>query len=94
MNGRALDLDLPVIVDVHAGEDLHQGRFARAVLTHEGVDFAALQVEVDVAQSRDASEGFGDAFGFQDDVMSVGRLSAVTGRPPAGSDARSHLILN
>ena len=66
-NRRALDPDLAVIVDVHAGEDLHQGRFARAVLTHEGVDFAAPQVEVDVAQSCYAGEGFGDAFGFKDD---------------------------
>ena len=82
-NRRALDPDLAVIVDVHTGEDLHQGRFARAVLTHEGVDLAAPQVEVDVAQRRDAGEGFGDAFGFKDDIVTVGRLTAIAVRPPA-----------
>ncbi len=66
-NRRALDPDLAVIVDVHAGEDLHQGRFARAVLTHEGVDFTAPEVEVDVVQRRYAGEGFRDAFRFEDD---------------------------
>src|ERR1700721_1696718 len=35
-NRRALDPDLAVIVDVDAGEDLHQGRFARAVLALRG----------------------------------------------------------
>ena len=33
-NVRTLDPDLAVIVDVHAREDLHQCRFARAVLPH------------------------------------------------------------
>ena len=70
-NRRALDPDLAVIVDVHAGEDLHQCRFAGAVLAHEGVDFAAPQVEVDVAQRRHAGEGFGDAFRFKDDGVVV-----------------------
>ena len=69
-NRRAFDPDLAVIVDVHAGEDLHQGRFARAVLAHERVYFAAPQVEVDVAQDCDAGEGFGDAFGFEDNGVS------------------------
>src|ERR1700722_19267625 len=72
-NRRALDPDLAIIVDVHSSEDLHQGRFARAVLPHEGVDFAAPQVEIDVAQSRYASEGFGDAFRFEDDGVAIGR---------------------
>jgi hypothetical protein len=31
------------------------------------VNLAAPQVEVDVAQNCDASEGLGDAFGFKDD---------------------------
>ena len=31
-NRRALDPDLAVVVDVDAGQDLHQGRFACAVL--------------------------------------------------------------
>ena len=93
-NRRALDPDLAVIVDVHAGEDLHQGRLAGAVLAHEGVDLAAPQVEVDVAQSRHAGEGFGDAFGFEDDGVAVGRLAAIATRSPARSDARSHLVLD
>jgi hypothetical protein len=68
---------------VHAGEDLHQGRFARAVLPHEGVDFAAPQVEIDIAQSRYASEGFGDAFRFEDDGVPIGRVTAIATRSSA-----------
>ena len=66
-NRRALDPDLAVIVDMHAGEDLHQGRFAGAVLPHKRVDFAAPQVEVDVAKRRHSGKGFGYAFRFKDD---------------------------
>src|ERR1700722_17653322 len=66
-NRRTLDPDFAVIIDMHAGEDLHQGRFARAVLTHKRVDFAASQVEVDVAKRRHSGKGFGYAFRFKDD---------------------------
>jgi hypothetical protein len=47
------------------------------------VDFAAPQVEVDVAQSRYAGESFGDTFRFEDDGVAIGRLAAIATRSPA-----------
>ena len=79
---------------MHPREDLHQRRFACAVLPHQRMHFAAPQVEVDVAQNCNAGEGFGDAFGLKDGILIVGRLSVIGARPPARSDARCHLILN
>jgi hypothetical protein len=73
-NRGALDLDLAFIFDVHAGENFHQGRFARAVLTHKGVDFAAPQIEVDVAQRRYAGESLGHAPRFEHNGMIARRL--------------------
>ena len=57
------------VFDMHSGEDFHQGRLAGAVLAHQRMHFAAPQVEVDVAQRRDAGEGFGDASGLQNDSV-------------------------
>ena len=66
--GAALDPDGALVVGVHAGEDFHQGALAGAVLAHQRVHFAAVEVEVDVAQRRDAGEGFRDALGNEDNA--------------------------
>ena len=42
---------------MHAGDDLHQRAFARAVLADETVDLAGEKREVDPAQRLDAAEG-------------------------------------
>ena len=49
------------IVGIDAGQDLHQRRLAGAVFAHQRVDFAGLQLEVDVAKRGDAAETLGDA---------------------------------
>jgi hypothetical protein len=85
-DGRSLDADHAVVVDVHAGEDFHQCRFAGAVLAHQRVHFAAHQVEVDVTQRRHAGERLGDAFRVQDDGMVAWRrTSGVDGESSARS---------
>ena len=61
MHRPAVDRHAAVVLAVQAGDDLHQGRFAGAVLAHQAVDLAPAQHEVDVAQGRDAAERFGDA---------------------------------
>ena len=50
---------------VHAGDDLDEGRFAGAVLAHQGVDLARLQVERDVIERSNARERLADAFDRQ-----------------------------
>ena len=44
-----------------AGEDVHQRRLAGAVLAEQRVNLAALEVEIDAAQSLHAAEMLGDA---------------------------------
>ena len=43
-----------------AGDHLDQRRFARAVFTDQGVDFAGMEVERDTLQSVHAGEGLAD----------------------------------
>ena len=88
-NRRALDPDLAVIVDVHSGEDLHQGRLARAILPHESMDLAAHEIEVDVAQRCHSGKSFGDAAGLEHNGVAAWRLRCVIGMEPlARSSAR------
>src|SRR5262249_27818452 len=50
---------------VDAGDDLHQGRLAGAVLAHQGMDMAALQAERDVVERQYARESLAHAFDFE-----------------------------
>ena len=38
------------------GRDLHQGRFASAILAHQGVDFTGPQIKVHLSQHRGRPE--------------------------------------
>jgi hypothetical protein len=53
-NRRATDLDRAGIRTHHARCDAHQGRFSRAVLAQERVDFAALRLKGNVLHGDDA----------------------------------------
>ena len=55
-DGRAVDLHLAFEIGVNAGDDLHQGRLAGAVLADQPVDLACLEREAHIAQRRDAAE--------------------------------------
>ena len=54
------DLDRSPVRGVDAHEDLHEGGLPGAVLAHEGVDLARVQVEGDVVQDPHAGEGLVD----------------------------------
>ena len=54
----------PPVVEMDAGNDLHHGGFSGAVLTHESVDGAGLQLEVHPVEDLDAVEGFSYPFQF------------------------------
>src|SRR5829696_1080592 len=60
-NGVPGDLDGAAIGRVDTGEDLHEGRLAGSVLAHQRVDFAWLEVELDVFERLDARKRLGDA---------------------------------
>ena len=45
-----IQVDPPLIGTVDPHENLHQCRFAGAILTEQGVDFAAVKFEVDIAK--------------------------------------------
>ena len=49
------------ILGVNAGENLHQGGFARAVLSHQRVDLPVLQVKPGVFQHLVGGEGLVDS---------------------------------
>jgi hypothetical protein len=60
----AVDRDGALVGTLHPVEDLHQGRLARAVLTHQGVHGAAADSDVDVGVRYHAGEPLGDALQF------------------------------
>ena len=64
--GLAVEDDLALVALVDPGQDLHEGGFARAVLAHQGVDLAGVDVEVDVGEREDAGEAHGDAAHLED----------------------------
>jgi hypothetical protein len=47
-------------------ENVHQGRFARAVFAEERVDFALLQSQVNVIVREDAGKSLGDSVEYED----------------------------
>ena len=71
VDGPALQEDLAFVQAVDAGEDLHQRRFAGAVLADEAEDFARADVQADVVQRADAGKGFADVIHPQQGVRSV-----------------------
>ena len=57
--------ELARIMRDHAGEDVHQRRFAGAVLAEQRMDLAGPDIEIDVVQRAHAWEGLAYAFGRQ-----------------------------
>ena len=75
---RAVEPNDAVVLDVHAGEDLHQGRLAGAVLADQRVHLAGPEIEIDVAERRDPAERFANARRLEDDAVAPVRPA---GRP-------------
>ena len=75
---RVVDLhDLAVLFD-HAGfrliqakQNTHQGRFAGAVLTKQGMDLAPLQLKRDIVICLDSGEFLGDVQHFNNIICHV-----------------------
>ena len=62
-----LDDDAPAgLRPLHAGNDLDQGRFARAVLADQAMHFARLKRHVDVAQRMDAAKALGNCMQIEE----------------------------
>jgi hypothetical protein len=80
----AIQPDLALISCMDAGQDLHQRRFAGAVLAHQRVDFAFAQLEARVAQRSDAAEVLADCEGRQER-----RLGPASIRAGSVIDSRS-----
>ncbi len=58
--------DLPRVGRVEPVEDAHEGRLAGPVLPQQGVDLAALEVEVDLVVREHAREALGDPAQLED----------------------------
>ena len=56
----AVDIDLPLVGEVDAGEHVHQRGLAAAVLPQQGQDLALVQLKVDVVVGHHAAEALGD----------------------------------
>ena len=66
LDGTALDHDLALVRPVQAVEDVHQGRFACAVLSEQRVHLALAQVDADVVVGHDAGEALRDVPHLED----------------------------
>ena len=55
-----VDIDLPLVGEVDAGEHVHEGGLAAAVLPQQGQDLALMQLKVDVVVGHHAAEALGD----------------------------------
>ena len=59
--GRAIDLDGAAVGRDDAAEDLHQGRFAGAVLADEADDLAGANLQAEIGERHHAGIGLADA---------------------------------
>ncbi|MOA46976.1 hypothetical protein D3C78_1695580 [compost metagenome] len=67
----AIDADLAGADGLIAGEDLHQGGFARAILPEQAVDPPRLQAEIDPVQHPDGTKVLADAAKFDIETHDV-----------------------
>ena len=61
----AFDKDLARIGPVHAGQDIHEGTFARPVFTQQGQYFAGIKLHIHVFVGHHIGEALGDPLHFQ-----------------------------
>src|SRR5690606_30083819 len=92
-------LSLEVALRMHAAQDLHERRLSGAVLANEGVDFAALDPEIDVVESLHSRKALGNAAHFQNRVHGPPSAGTAGGRrrtgaaPAAGGCRLMYLVL-
>jgi hypothetical protein len=85
---RHLDVTARVSL-MHTGEHLDQRRLARAVLTHDGEDLSAMEVEGDVVERLGAREALREATHAKQRSLPAGR-STAPGRGTAIDYAFGH----
>ena len=56
----AFELDLAQVRLKCAGDDVHQGRLAGAVLAEDGVNLTRMELDADIRQRHHAGEELGD----------------------------------
>ena len=61
----APQFDRSLIRFIDAGQYLHEGRFAGAVLTHDAKHLALIERQGHVVENRHAEKGLGDAVHFE-----------------------------
>ena len=59
-----VDVDLPLVGEVDAGEHIHQGRLAAAIFAQQGQDLTLVQLHVDRVVGDNFSEPLGDVLHF------------------------------
>ena len=57
---KVIDIDLPFVGEIDAGEHVHQGGLAAAVFTQQGQDFSPVDVQPDLVVGHHRAEGLGD----------------------------------
>ena len=62
----AVEIHLALLRAVYAGDDLDKGRFSGAVLSHQRVNLACLELKADPIQRLDARKDLGDALQLED----------------------------
>src|SRR6516164_2703234 len=79
----ALEHDLAPARLEQAGEDLHQGGFAGAVVADDAEHFAAGEMEIDVVERRDRAEELGDATRLEKRKLALSTRERVHSFPPS-----------
>jgi hypothetical protein len=64
-----------------AGQYLDEGGFSGAVFAKKRVDFAGMQIEIDVTQNFDSAELLGDTARFDEHRRNIVHASAVSTLP-------------
>src|SRR5260370_20506391 len=71
-DGLAVDLNLSLVRQMRARQDVHQRRLARAVLAEQRMDLAGIEREIDAAQRPRAAKTLGDSARRQNGRAAVG----------------------
>jgi hypothetical protein len=77
----AADANLAAILAIGTAQDLHQRRFAGAVLAKQHVHFAGVERQVDAGQRHDAREGLPDPPHLEDRARSGHGTGISSGAP-------------
>src|SRR5688572_18353278 len=84
----SLQTDGPGVLAIGAAQNLHERRFAGAVLAEEHVDFASVERQVDPIERHDARKRLADAAHLENRRGAVHGSGNSTGGPPGATTFR------